>query len=569
MNATNNVVAVVVLLFWVAKGFIIIAPTQALSQALSQTVRQNNASTAFFFADSTEKVYYEIHPLPTLSADTVHSGKQRCLVLFRLRYDVLSFRRLERTASRAGEEREKASTPRLEEQTAPSTLNRSRSRASQFLALPIVVVECTDAEGIIRASAQWQDSVWVGNLGATLSKDDYVCGSVVVWLAPSTYSFFLEIGDKSLPRALKLRERTVNIPPMVLPQRTSQQFTAEMMFGKPLFAVARGLAPNDIGKATPPPVLVGQSLLEATTPRTSQTLSHGSDDTIHPIYPLCANAMLFGLETRVLLPVVYQPRRVGEDAFVATLRMVDEQHQPVSALQSTVAVIHKRSTIEPVAMPAMQSASHVMQIVAVPAMQPTTTPDADGAVVEGGILEIPIAAANLPEGSYQLTVVHQPSKQQTVVRFAVRWLAKPASLRNIEYAVEMLRYLLTDAEYTSLMDAPAAQQRERFAEFWRRNDPTPSTLYNEALAAYYKRVDEAFFAFTSVPRGVSDGAKSDRGKVYILCGEPTSVEKTSFAVGNRRVVQERWRYANAVNKEFVFETNLSNEPTLKQVIDLP
>jgi GWxTD domain-containing protein len=112
------------------------------------------------------------------------------------------------------------------------------------------------------------------------------------------------------------------------------------------------------------------------------------------------------------------------------------------------------------------------------------------------------------------------------------------------------------------------EEREQFIEsFWTRRDPTPGTATNEYRDEYYRRVAVANEKYTrDVP-----GWRTDRGRIYILHGEPDEV--TTLAAGGtyRRAPGEgggrtttfpleRWRYrhieglGNNIILEFV-DTN--------------
>jgi GWxTD domain-containing protein len=60
--------------------------------------------------------------------------------------------------------------------------------------------------------------------------------------------------------------------------------------------------------------------------------------------------------------------------------------------------------------------------------------------------------------------------------------------------------------------------------FWARRDPTPGTPKNEFLLDFQERVVVANERFDSVN---GPGAKSDRGKVFILMGSPTKIRRTA------------------------------------------
>ena len=69
--------------------------------------------------------------------------------------------------------------------------------------------------------------------------------------------------------------------------------------------------------------------------------------------------------------------------------------------------------------------------------------------------------------------------------------------------------------------------------------------YNFALKEYYSRVDYTIKNFTSL-KG-RKGAESDRGRIYIIYGKPTSTER-NYNEKNETI--EIWKYAS-INKIFV------------------
>ncbi len=92
----------------------------------------------------------------------------------------------------------------------------------------------------------------------------------------------------------------------------------------------------------------------------------------------------------------------------------------------------------------------------------------------------------------------------------------------------------------------------KFLDFWRKRDPSPGTAYNEAMAEYFARVDFAHFNYRTIKQ--RDGARSDRGKVFVLHGQPTNTDRL---LEPNQAPREVWTYANNVSKEFVFESESS------------
>jgi GWxTD domain-containing protein len=73
-------------------------------------------------------------------------------------------------------------------------------------------------------------------------------------------------------------------------------------------------------------------------------------------------------------------------------------------------------------------------------------------------------------------------------------------------------------------------EREQFiTEFWKRRDPTPTTDENEFRMNFIRRVAFANQEFAS---NDALGAMSDRGRVFILLGEPSFVRRRPITTGD-------------------------------------
>lgn len=131
--------------------------------------------------------------------------------------------------------------------------------------------------------------------------------------------------------------------------------------------------------------------------------------------------------------------------------------------------------------------------------------------------------------------------------FSLRWVDMPFTLSNPTYAIKALYPIATEEEIDDLLSISKEERGDGLNEYWKKFDPTPQTAYNEKMAEYYRRVDYAFFNFASISE--TDGAFTDRGKIYILFGPPTDVKRELKPEANP---EEIWRYDNIVGREFIF-----------------
>jgi hypothetical protein len=98
------------------------------------------------------------------------------------------------------------------------------------------------------------------------------------------------------------------------------------------------------------------------------------------------------------------------------------------------------------------------------------------------ILRVP--HGNLPIGDYRLVVSARSPKARdddaslaTTNRIVVvRWQGLPRSVKDLDLAIEQLRYIAKDDEYSILKDAKTAEEKQaKFLEFWKKRDPNPNT----------------------------------------------------------------------------------------------
>jgi GWxTD domain-containing protein len=174
---------------------------------------------------------------------------------------------------------------------------------------------------------------------------------------------------------------------------------------------------------------------------------------------------------------------------------------------------------------------------------------------------ISLDATLLPQGAYRIIAV-SAFGDTLHTRVVVQWAKKPLALRDFDYSLGLMRYLLTDAAIREMTSGGAVEARKKFDAYWQQRDPTPETAFNEDMSEFFARADYAYFAFAGV--GITDGARTDRGRVYILNGKPTAIESRILQNNVRR---EIWKYTDRVFKEFVFESGGSGALVLKNVQD--
>lgn len=118
-------------------------------------------------------------------------------------------------------------------------------------------------------------------------------------------------------------------------------------------------------------------------------------------------------------------------------------------------------------------------------------------------------------------------------------------IRDIDEAIDQMKYILTSEELKQLSKTPKDEREELFFHFWSERDPNPETDGNELMDQYYNRVAYAIENFTSF----APGWRNDMGMIYILFGPPDDIER-SFMSSNRNA-RQKWYYYR-INRSFTF-----------------
>lgn len=108
-----------------------------------------------------------------------------------------------------------------------------------------------------------------------------------------------------------------------------------------------------------------------------------------------------------------------------------------------------------------------------------------------------------------------------------------------QWLEEEVVYIITERERDVFLSLETLEERERFIEaFWRKRDPNPATPQNEFQDEHYRRLEYAnqFLGRETV----RPGWMTDRGRMYIILGEPRSRE--SYDGYQEIVSSELWFY---------------------------
>ncbi len=161
---------------------------------------------------------------------------------------------------------------------------------------------------------------------------------------------------------------------------------------------------------------------------------------------------------------------------------------------------------------------------------------------------VPVPFARLLLRPYRMTFALSSGtdKFEVVRKGRTVWPDMPFSLKDIDNAIDALRYVTTEAELDSLRRGNMETRRGNLEGFWRSKGGKQETAFNEVMTEYYRRVDLATRDFGTLRQ--PDGFRSDRGRIYVLYGPPTSTDRTLSPVSG---FQEVWTYVR-LKKKFMF-----------------
>jgi len=177
---------------------------------------------------------------------------------------------------------------------------------------------------------------------------------------------------------------------------------------------------------------------------------------------------------------------------------------------------------------------------------------------------VPLATVPLPLRTYMFKAAFGSGADTASITRPLRtiWPDMPLSLKNVDVALDMLRFITTEDQLDSLKSGNFEERVEALEKFWNVKDRTPGTAMNEVMTEYYRRVDHALRTFGTLRE--PDGTKSDRGRTHILYGPPTRTDRT---LNPGRGFSEVWTY-DRLKRTFTFEDEARNG-TYKLVSSAP
>lgn len=280
-----------------------------------------------------------------------------------------------------------------------------------------------------------------------------------------------------------------------------------------------------------------------------RTLRSPSEDSL-----VCSAAFLYASQHAEELPDTLRPQNFGNGILFSTpggvlLEIVGAGARSGNATVTYRMFVEEREERSPWRSDTLKAAP-LRRDVSLKNVQPTgyTLEPSPPGMTRAFVL-LPLPLEKLPLRRFRLDISAEIGgrRSNATVPIFVLWPDQPESMRDVDYALESLRFIVREDVLDSLTRGSFEVRRDNLENFWKPRDPTPETAENPLMTEYYRRVDAARAQFATLKQ--RDGTKTDRGKIFILYGPPASSERS---LDPGRGFTETWSYPR-LKKQFVFK----------------
>jgi len=155
---------------------------------------------------------------------------------------------------------------------------------------------------------------------------------------------------------------------------------------------------------------------------------------------------------------------------------------------------------------------------------------------------VPIPFSDFNGGDYEVEISYFGKKQTTAFKYAYK--TKFYWTDDLDEVVGVMEYILSHSQYKELKSKKDRDKWKYLDGYWKDEDPSPETDYNELLNELNDRVKFSNKNFSIL----MDGWKTHRGRIYIIHGKPLSIDEAyQDHMGD---TLQKWNYGNG--KEFIF-----------------
>lgn len=375
------------------------------------------------------------------------------------------------------------------------------SNPGSYQALPSVEYAFKDSDGIIQKRIISRDTVFLDSYNKTISKKDYINGFIKIKLKKDKYKVEVKLSDDNI---YNIHEEEFELDAKISDKES------DVLIYDPIFVT--NLSSQPFYKTNP--IIKGGNIpFKTSNVRAIIPIQSKTDDELLVSYRI--------------QKVKYDPKKVKESK--SQPKTIDVWQEEIDLTGNLSISTMRAISIEK----GRKNNEFILEIQ-------RSNENSNHSILD---IELPVNA--LVPGNYELGLSIEDEISETF-DFEVIWFDKPLSLKDPEYAAKSMYYILTEEEYDKIRSGDEEDIIRKVFDYWKQQDPSPATPYNEAMAAYFERVDYSFFNYQTIKE--RDGAATARGKIHILYGPPDRVDQ-DLKNDNAR---EIWTYEK-VKKQFVFE----------------
>ncbi len=174
-----------------------------------------------------------------------------------------------------------------------------------------------------------------------------------------------------------------------------------------------------------------------------------------------------------------------------------------------------------------------------------------------------IDVSDLPEGSFNFILEVKDAEDEAIARsqkpfellYHTYELAPAVAEENFtqedaEMMSKVIHYYANPTEKKQYESADLQGKKEVLKRFWSTRDPLPETRLNEFKEEVFRRFAYANQKYSVNLIDKSDGWKTDRGRIYMIYGEPDEIEY--YPSSAELEPFERWSYYNHPRQGSIF-----------------
>ncbi len=172
------------------------------------------------------------------------------------------------------------------------------------------------------------------------------------------------------------------------------------------------------------------------------------------------------------------------------------------------------------------------------------------------VLATGVDVRDLAAGAYSLRIdvsdpaTGQKARAQKGFRVVAPAWADTLTASDIQRMRDIFAYIIRPEQLQTFERLNATGRRTFWVQFWKDRDPSPGTSENEFKDEHLRRMNYANERFSVGYQNRTDGWRTDMGRVYIVYGPPSTIERYPFTSEGQPA--EMWYYDSLTGQGQVY-----------------